>query len=58
MIKLLKLFDEFFYENRLLKKGLLTYAVIDSLELDYTFGEQIMQFDKSKITHRKPPTKS
>lgn len=43
--KLLEILDEYSFENRLKKKGLLTRTIIDSLELDYSLGERFIEFD-------------
>lgn len=43
--KLLELLSQYTFENRLQKKGLLCYTIIDSLELDYSLGEKFIKFD-------------
>lgn len=44
-IELLKLLNLYSFENRLEQKGLLSHTIIDSLELDYSFGDQFIRFD-------------
>ena len=43
---LLGIIDEYSFENRLQKKGLLTHTIVDSLELDYSIGEKFIMFDQ------------
>jgi hypothetical protein len=43
--KLLKILNQYSFDNRMQKKGLLTHTIIDSLELDYSFGEKFIKFD-------------
>lgn len=45
LIKLLELLNQYSFENRLQQKGLLSHTIIDSLELDYSFGEKFITFD-------------
>jgi hypothetical protein len=45
LFKLLEIFGQYSFENRLEKKGLLTHTIIDSLQLDYSLGEKIIKFD-------------
>jgi len=42
---ILRLLDDYTYENRLQKKGLLSHTIIDSMELNYDIGEKIIKFD-------------
>lgn len=41
----LKILDEYTYENRLRKKGLLTHTILDSLELESSLTEKLLKFD-------------
>lgn len=43
--KLLEILNQYTFENRLQKKGLLSHTIIDSLELDYSLGEKFIKFD-------------
>lgn len=43
--QLLEILNQYSFENRLQKKGLLSHTIIDSLELDYSLGEKFIQFD-------------
>jgi hypothetical protein len=43
--KLLEILNQYSFENRLQKKGLISHTIIDSLELDYTLGEKFIKFD-------------
>ncbi|WP_066440677.1 hypothetical protein [Chryseobacterium sp. CCH4-E10] len=43
--KVLEVLNEYSFENRLQKKGLLSHTIIDSLELDYPQGEKFITFD-------------
>jgi hypothetical protein len=43
--KLLEILNQYSFENRLQKKGLLSHTIIDSLELDYILGEKFINFD-------------
>lgn len=43
--KLLEILNQYSFENRLQKKGLLSHTIIDSLELDYFLGENFIKFD-------------
>lgn len=43
--KLFHVLNEYSFENRHQKKGSLTYTIIDSLELNYSLGEQFIIFD-------------
>ncbi len=45
LVKLLELLTQYSFENRFDKKGLLSHTIIDSLELDYSFGEKFIKFD-------------
>ena len=45
--KLNELINQYTFENRLQKKGLLTHTIIDSLELDYSIGEKFIIFDEN-----------
>lgn len=45
--KLLEILNQYSFENRLQKKGLLSHTIIDSLELDYSIGEKFINFDNS-----------
>lgn len=45
ILKLLELIDQYSYENRLQQKGLLSHSIIDSLKLDYSLGEKLINFD-------------
>lgn len=47
IIKLLEILNQYCFENRLEKKGLLSHTIIDSLELDYSIGEKFIIFDNS-----------
>ena len=44
--KTLKLLEKYTYENRLEMKGTLTRTIIDSLELSYSLGEKLIEFDQ------------
>lgn len=39
------LLNQYSYENRLSKKGLLAHTIVDSLQLSYTLGEEFIKFD-------------
>jgi hypothetical protein len=43
--KLLEILNQYLFENRLQKKGLLSHTIVDSLELDYALGEKFIKFD-------------
>lgn len=43
--RVLVLLDHYSFENRLLVKGLLSHTVIDTLELPYSLGDQLIRFD-------------
>lgn len=43
--KLFHVLNEYSFDNRLQKKGSLTYIIIDSLDLNYSLGEQFIIFD-------------
>jgi hypothetical protein len=43
----LKILNEYSFENRLQQKGLLTHTLVDSLSLYDALGEKILEFDKS-----------
>jgi hypothetical protein len=45
--KIKVIIDSYTYENRLEKKGLASRTIVDSLELDYNIGDQIINFDKA-----------
>jgi hypothetical protein len=45
LMRLLELLNQYSFENRLYKKGLLSHTIIDSLELDYSLGEKFIKFD-------------
>ena len=47
LIKLSEILNQYSFENRLDKKGLLSHTIIDSLELNYSFGEKFIMFDNS-----------
>lgn len=49
LTKLLEIFNQYSFENRLQKKGLLSHTIIDSLELDYSLGEKFIKFDNDII---------
>jgi len=42
---LLEIVHQYTYVNRLQKKGLLSHTIIDSLDLDYSYGEIFINFD-------------
>jgi hypothetical protein len=44
---LLKLLNEYDFSNRLEMKGTMSGVMIDSLHIDYAFGEKVHQFDNS-----------
>lgn len=44
--KVLEILHKYQFENRFKMKGILTRAIIDSLELDYSIGGQIISFDE------------
>ncbi len=43
--KLFHVLNEYSIDNRLQKKGSLTYTIIDSLDLNFSLGEQFIIFD-------------
>lgn len=43
--RVLALLDHYSFENRLFVKGLLSHTVIDTLELPYSLGDQLIRFD-------------
>lgn len=43
--KLQVVLNQYSFENRLQKKGLLSHTIVDSLELDYSLGEKFIKFD-------------
>lgn len=45
--KILEILNQYTFENRLQKKGLLSHTIIDSLELDYYIGEKFIIFDNN-----------
>lgn len=44
--RVLEILSEYRFENRLEMKGVLTRTIIDSLELDYSIGEELISFDE------------
>lgn len=42
---LLKILNQYSFENRVQMKGTLSHTIIDSLDLDYTLGEEFINFD-------------
>lgn len=47
LTRLSGILDRYSFENRLAMKGLLSHAIIDSLTLDNSIGEEFIRFDKS-----------
>lgn len=45
LLKLIEILNEYSFDNRLQKKGLLSHTIIDSLEIDFSIGEIIIKFD-------------
>ena len=45
LCKILEILNQYSFENRLQKKGLLSHTIVDSLELDYSLGEKFIKFD-------------
>lgn len=45
LIKLLAILDNYTFKNRLEIKGTLSHTVVDSLEIDFSLGEKIINFD-------------
>ena len=45
--EVLRILDDYTYENRIKYKGLVTRVLIDSLQLDYQIGELVIVFDNS-----------
>ena len=43
--KLSEILNQYSFENRFQKKGLLSHTIVDSLQLDYSFGEKFIKFD-------------
>lgn len=43
--KLLKLLNQYSFDNRLIQKGLLSHTIIDSLEIHYSLGDSFIKFD-------------
>ncbi|MBB2951156.1 hypothetical protein FHR29_001888 [Sphingobacterium sp. JUb56] len=42
---LLDIVNQYTYKNRLQKKGFLSHLIIDSLDLEYSYGENFIKFD-------------
>ena len=38
--------NEHTYENRMMKKGVISYTIVDSLELDNSISDRLILFDK------------
>jgi len=47
LIVALEILNQYSFENRLEKKGLLTHTIIDSLDLEYSLGEKVIAFDNA-----------
>lgn len=45
LMRLLELLNQYSFENRLYRKGLLSHTIIDSLELGHSIGEKVVKFD-------------
>lgn len=45
LVRLLKVLDQYSFENRLNVKGLLSHTIVDSLELDHSLAEEFLRFD-------------
>ncbi|APD07046.1 hypothetical protein UJ101_01530 [Flavobacteriaceae bacterium UJ101] len=47
LIKVIKIINDYNFNNRIKIKGLLSKTIIDSLELDYFIGEKLINFDNN-----------